>query len=79
VASGGPDEPITLNVRNDSWPFRRSDAFFVVAVVMLALADPGKAWSLGIPSTAVKFGIVIAVVSAWIRFRVFGDTERGPR
>jgi hypothetical protein len=66
-------------VRNDFWPFRRSDALFVVAVVLFALPDPGDGWSFGIPSTALKLGLVAAAVSTWIRFRVFGSSDQGTR
>jgi hypothetical protein len=59
-------------VRNEFWPFRRSDALFVVVVVLFALPDPAHDWNFGISSTAIKVALVIAVVSAWIRFRVFG-------
>jgi len=62
-------------VRQDSWPFRRSDALFVVAVVMVALPAPGNELGLAIPS-AVRLGLVAAVVSIWIRFRVFGGSDR---
>jgi len=62
-------------VRHDSWPFRRSDALFIVAVVIVALPAQGSSWGFGIPP-AVKFGLVIAAISAWIRFRVFGRSDR---
>jgi hypothetical protein len=63
-------------VRDDSWPFRRSDALFVVAVVLVALPAEGTNWGLG-ASPAMKFGIVVVALSAWIRFRVFGRSDRG--
>jgi len=66
-------------VRNELWPFRRSDALFVVLVVLFALPDPGYNWNLGISSTAVKLGLVVAVVSAWRRFRVFGRGDQESR
>jgi hypothetical protein len=66
-------------VQNERWPFRRSDALFVVVVVLFALPDPGHDWNLGISSTAMKVGLVIAVVSAWIRFRVFGRGDQETR
>jgi hypothetical protein len=61
-------------VRQDSWPFRRSDALFIVAVVLVALPAEGTQWGFGIPP-ALKFGLVILAVSAWIRFRVFGRSD----
>jgi hypothetical protein len=66
-------------VRNENWPFRRSDLLFVVAVVLFALPDPGTDWSFGIPSTATKLGLVAVVVLAWIRFYVFGSSDRETR
>ena len=66
-------------MRNEYWPFRKSDALFVVAVVMVALPDPGYDWSFGISSTAMKLGLVVAVVSVWIRFRVFGRGDQSER
>jgi hypothetical protein len=68
-----------VSVRNEYWPFRRSDALFVVAVVMFALPDPGTDWNFGISSTAMRLGLVVAVVSVWIRFRVFGGGDQGTR
>jgi hypothetical protein len=67
-------------VRNDapSWPFRRSDALFVVAVVLVALPAQGADWGFGIPPL-LKFGLVIVAVSAWIRFRVFGRGDHDAR
>jgi hypothetical protein len=68
----------TVGVRNESWPFRRSDALFVVAVVLVALPAQNNTWGFAVPS-AMKFGLVVAVVSAWIRFRVFGRSDHGTR
>jgi hypothetical protein len=67
-------------VRNDSspWPFRRTDALFIVAVVLVALPAESVDWGFGIPAE-VKFGLVIVAVSAWIRFRVFGPDDRSTR
>jgi len=65
-------------VRHEPWPFRRSDALFVVAVVLVALPAQGGEWSLAIPP-AVKLGFAAAVVSVWIRFRVFGSSDRDTR
>jgi hypothetical protein len=65
-------------VRHEPWPFRRSDALFVVAVVLVALPAQAGDWSLAIPP-AVKIGFAAAVVSAWIRFRVFGSRDRDTR
>jgi hypothetical protein len=62
-------------VRDGSWPLRKSDAFFVVAVVLFILPDPASGWSFSFPSTAIRLGLVVAVVSAWIRFRVFGRSD----
>ena len=76
---GESSKPIFWVVRNDSWPFRRSDLLFVVAVVLFALPDPGTDWSFGIPSTATKLGLVAVVVLAWIRFYVFGSSDRETR
>ena len=72
-------KPIFWVVRNDSWPFRRSDLLFVVAVVLFALPDPGAGWSFGASSTATKLGLVAVVVMAWIRFYVFGSSDRETR
>jgi hypothetical protein len=66
-------------VRNEFWPFRRSDALFVVVVVLVALPEPGNAWNFGISSTALKLGLAVAAVSAWIRFRVFGPSDHSTR
>jgi len=66
-------------VRNELWPFRRSDALFVVVVVLVALPDPGNGWNVGISSTALKLGLGVAAVSAWIRFRVFGRSDHSAR
>ena len=57
---------------HDSWPLRRSDALFVVVVVLFALPDPGTGWNIGFSSTATKGVLAVAAVLAWIRFRVFG-------
>jgi hypothetical protein len=57
---------------NQPWPLRRSDALFVVAVVLFALPDLGIHSLFGIPSTAIKIVLVVVAVSAWIRLRVFG-------
>jgi hypothetical protein len=65
-------------MRNDSWPLRRSDALFVVAVVLFALPDPGSDGAIGLP-IAAKIVLVVAAVSAWIRLRVFGRTDGGTR
>jgi hypothetical protein len=65
-------------VRNDGWPFRRSDALFVVLVVLIALPAQGSDWGFGLPP-AMKLGLVAAVVSAWIRFRVFGRSDQETR
>jgi hypothetical protein len=65
-------------MQNDSWPLRRSDALFVVAVVLFALPDPGSDGGLGL-STGTKIVLVVAAVSVWIRFRVLGRTDRGTR
>jgi hypothetical protein len=59
-------------VTHDSWPLRRSDALFVIAVVLVALPDPATGWNIGFPSTATKGVFVVAALLAWIRFRVFG-------
>jgi len=50
-----------------------------VAVVLFALPDPGTDWSFAIPSTAMKLGLVAVVVLAWIRFYVFGSSDRETR
>ena len=67
-------------MRNDSpsWPFRRTDALFVVAVVLVALPAQSTDWGFGI-QPALKFGLVIVAVSAWIRFRVFGGGDQDAR
>jgi hypothetical protein len=65
-------------MQNDSWPLRRSDALFVVAVVLFALPDPGSDGGLGL-SAGAKIVLVVAAVSMWIRFRVFGRTDGGTR
>ena len=62
----------TRSVSHDSWPLRRSDALFVVVVVLFALPEPGTGWNIGLSSTAVKGVLAAAAVLAWIRFRVFG-------
>ena len=76
---GESSKPIFWVVRNDSWPFRRSDLLFVVAVVLFVLPDPGADWSFGSASTATKLGLVAVVVLAWIRFYVFGSSDRETR
>jgi hypothetical protein len=65
-------------VRNEFWPFRRSDALFVVLVVLVALPAQGNDWGFRIPP-AMKLGLVVACVSAWIRFRVFGRSDQETR
>jgi len=62
-------------VRNDGWPFRRSDALFVVLVVLVALPAQANDWGFGLPPVT-KLALVVAVVSAWIRFRVFGRSDQ---
>jgi hypothetical protein len=61
-------------VRNESWPFRKSDALFVVAVVLAALPAQGNEWGIDIPP-ALTFSLVVAAVAVWIRFRVFGRRD----
>jgi hypothetical protein len=73
-----PKRQISVCMQNDSWPLRRSDALFVVAVVLFALPDPGADGGLGIP-VGVKLLLVVAAVTAWIRFRVFGRSDRSTR
>jgi hypothetical protein len=62
-------------VRNDSWPLRRSDALFVVVIVLFALPDRGGEWSAGLPSTVIRVALMVAAISLWIRFRVFGGSD----
>jgi len=50
-----------------------------VVVVLFALPDPGTDWSPGIPSPVLKLALVGAVISVWIRFRVFGSSDRGTK
>jgi hypothetical protein len=57
----------TSCVPDTSLPFRKVDLLFVIALVMLALA---------VPSRAVAALLIAVSVSAWIRFRVFGDRAR---
>jgi len=61
-------------VRNESWPFRRSDALFVVFVVLVALPAQRTGWGVGLP-LSLKLSLVVAAVAAWIRFRVFGRSD----
>jgi hypothetical protein len=65
-------------VRDSSWPFRRSDALFIVAVVLVALPAQTNDWGFGL-SPAMKLGLVAVAVSAWIRFRVFGRSDQSTR
>ena len=46
---------------------------------MFVLPDPGAEWSFGVPSTGMKLGLVAVVVLAWIRFYVFGRSDRDTR
>jgi hypothetical protein len=67
-----------MNMPNESWPLRRSDALFVVAVVMLALAvvpQHSGDWGVGIPPMAVLLLVGCAIV-AWIYFRVYGGRNQ---
>jgi hypothetical protein len=75
MSSRGTYVPIIPGVGHDLWPFRRSDALFVVAVVLVSLPAHSNDWGFAIPSV-VKLGLVVAAVSAWIRFRVFGGNDR---
>jgi len=45
-------------------------------VVLVALPAESTNWGLGV-SPAMKFGIVVVALSMWIRFRVFGRSDRG--
>jgi hypothetical protein len=51
---------------NDSLPFRKSDMFFVVAVVMFALT---------LPTTTARGMAVSSAVLLWIRFCVYGSRD----
>jgi hypothetical protein len=54
-------------MQGESWPLRKGDMLFVVAVVMLAFALPSRA------ATAV---LVAGAVLVWIRFRVYGSRDQ---
>jgi hypothetical protein len=57
----------TISMANDSLPLRKSDMFFVMVVVMLALSLPTKTTTL----MAVGGGVLL-----WIRFRVYGGRDQ---
>ena len=50
----------------ESWPLRKTDMLFVVAVVMLVFA---------LPSTAAML-LAGGALLVWIRFRVYGGRDR---